>query len=83
MVQADDVGSHDPDKLARQILAMYGKHITERTSKSKKPVKKNKELHEVKVCLSKIVNSTFIWGSIAASVNPTCVRWLVNLIVDH
>ncbi|GAQ79658.1 Ca2+-modulated nonselective cation channel polycystin [Klebsormidium nitens] len=53
-MEADDVGSHDPQRLARQILAMYGKHVTERASKSKKPVKKNKELHEVKSGMSKM-----------------------------
>ena len=58
-MQADDVGSHDPQRLAKQILAMYGKHITERTSKSKKPVKKNKDLHEVKVSSSELLS----WAS--------------------
>lgn len=48
-MQADDVGPHDPQRVAKQILAMYGKHIAERSSKSKKAPKKNKDLHEVKV----------------------------------
>lgn len=54
MVQADDVASHDPQRVAKQILAMYGKHTAKRSSKRKKSFKKNKDLHEVKVSSSSL-----------------------------